>query len=279
LDDHVDVGRSARKIDIVKIDITPLILTFNERENIARTLGTLMWTQEVVIIDSGSTDGTLEIARTAHSNVRIVARVFDSFAGQCNFGLSQIATEWILSMDADYVLTPELIAEIKALNPPTDVAGYSAGFRYCIFGRPLRSTAYPARTILYRRRLAQYRDEGHGHRVIVDGKIEKLNGKIDHDDRKPFSYWLQSQDRYSKIEARHLLSTPLPQLSFQDRLRRKIFFAPAVMFLYLLFARGLVLDGWRGWFYVCQRTIAEILLSLRLLIGRERLEPSGHVKE
>jgi hypothetical protein len=125
---------------------------------------------------------------------------------------------------------------------------------------------------LYRRRLAQYRDEGHGHRVIVDGKIEKLNGKIDHDDRKPFSYWLQSQDRYSKIEARHLLSTPLPQLSFQDRLRRKIFFAPAVMFLYLLFARGLVLDGWRGWFYVCQRTIAEILLSLRLLIRRERLE-------
>jgi glycosyltransferase involved in cell wall biosynthesis len=257
---------------MVKIDITPLILTFNERENIARTLGTLVWAQEVVIIDSGSTDGTLEIARTAHANVRMVARVFDSFAGQCNFGLSQIATEWILSMDADYVLTPELIAEIKALDPPKDVAGYSAGFRYCIFGRPLRSTAYPARTILYRRRLAQYRDEGHGHRVIVDGKIEKLNGKIDHDDRKPFSYWLQSQDRYSKIEARYLLSTPLPQLSFQDRLRRKIFFAPVVMFLYLLFARGLVLDGWQGWFYVCQRTIAETLLSLRLLIGRERIE-------
>jgi len=45
-----------------------------------------------------------------------------------------------------------------------------------------------------------------------------------------------------------------------------------VMFLYLLFARGLVLDGWGGWFYVCQRTIAETLLSLRLLIGRERIE-------
>ena len=74
------------------------------------------------------------------------------------------------------------------------------------------------------------------------------------------------------IEAQHLLSTPLDQLSTQDQLRRRIFLAPTVMFLYLLFARGLFLDGWRGWFYVCQRTIAEILLSLRLLIRREHLE-------
>jgi hypothetical protein len=99
-----------------------------------------------------------------------------------------------------------------------------------------------------------------------------LIAKIYHDDRKPLSRWLSSQDRYMIIEAQHLLSTPLNQLSAQDQLRRRIFLAPAVMFLYLLFARGLVLDGWRGWFYVCQRTIAEILLSLRLLIGRERLE-------
>jgi glycosyltransferase involved in cell wall biosynthesis len=272
LDDNADVRRPAANIDAVKIDITPLILTFNEKENIPRTLERLSWAKEVVVIDSGSTDGTVDLARAAHSNVRIVTRAFDSFAAQCNFGLTQINTEWVLSMDADYVLDPELIAEIQALDPAPDTAGYAAEFRYCIFGRPLRSSVYPARTVLYRGRLAKYRDEGHGHRVTVQGKVEKLSGKIDHDDRKPLSHWLQSQNKYTKIEAKHLLAQPPEKLSAPDRLRRKVVFAAPVMFFYLLFARGLLLDGWPGWIYVCQRTIAELLLSLRLLIESRKLE-------
>jgi glycosyltransferase involved in cell wall biosynthesis len=256
----------------VHIDITPLLLTFNERENIARSLAGLAWAKEVTIIDSGSTDGTLEIAQSAHPNVRIIKRSFDSFAGQCNFGLTQIKTEWVLSMDADYLLTTELISEISKIDPTNTTAGYVAEFRYCIFGHPLRSTIYPPRTVLYRRRLANYCDEGHGHRVVVNGKIEKLSAKIDHDDRKPFSRWLEAQHRYAAIEARHLLSTRIGKLNFQDRLRRGIFFAAPAMFFYLLFVRGLVLDGWPGWFYACQRTIAEFLLSIRLLVERLRVK-------
>jgi glycosyltransferase involved in cell wall biosynthesis len=256
----------------VKIDVTPLILTFNEKENIQRTLVALSWAKEILVVDSGSTDGTVEIAHRAHPNVRVVRRVFDSFANQCNFGLSQINTEWVLSIDADYVLTPELIAEIAALDPVPDVSGYEVVFRYCILGHPLRSTVYPPRMVLYRRRLAKYRDEGHGHRVAIDGKVEKLIGKIDHDDRKPFGRWLRDQQRYAQIESSHLRTTPLHELSRQDRLRRKIFFAPSAIAFYLLFVRGLILDGWPGWFYVGQRTIAELLLSVRLLIDRQKLE-------
>ncbi len=200
--------------------ITPLILTFNEKENIARSLSPLSWAAEVLIVDSGSTDGTLELARSAHLKVRTVTRAFDSFAAQCNFGLTQIATEWVLSMDADYILTPELVDEISALESAPDVAGYSVEFRYCIFGYPLRNTIYPARTVLFRRQLVKYRDEGHGHRVIVDGKIKKLSGKINHDDRKTLSHWIRAQDRYAIIEARHLLSTSANHLNVQDRLRR-----------------------------------------------------------
>jgi hypothetical protein len=103
--------------------------------------------------------------------------------------------------------------------------------------------------------------------------VLRLSGKIYHDDRKPLSRWLSSQDRYAIIEARHLRSTRQADLTLPDRLRHHIYFAPALIFLYLLFARGLIFDGWRGWFYVCQRTLAEILLSLRLLIEREQLEP------
>lgn len=255
------------------IPLTGLILTFNERENIARTLTALSWVERILIVDSYSTDDTLEIAKQIHPGLTIVQRQFDSFAGQCNFGLKQITTEWVLSLDADYIVTPELVAEIKALDPSADVAGYSVEFRYCVHGHPLRCTVYPARTVMYRRSLAEYCDEGHGHRVVVRGKTGKLSGKIDHDDRKPFSRWLQAQDRYATLEARYLLSQAPNNLNSQDRLRRKLFVVPGAMFLYLLFGRGLIRDGWQGWFYVCQRTVAELLLSIRLLIEREGLEP------
>src|SRR5690242_689543 len=164
-------------------DLTALILTFNEEANIARTLEALRWITGVAIIDSHSTDRTLEIART-FSNVQTYQRQFDTFAAQCNFGLTHVTTEWVLSLDADYVLTPELQEELKRLRPPQDVRGYSIAFDYCVFGRPLRSSILPPRTVLYRRNYARYRNEGHGHRVAVDGKVERLRGHIWHDDRK-----------------------------------------------------------------------------------------------
>ena len=253
-------------------DLTVLILTYNERENISRTLEALSWAERIVIVDSGSDDDTLALARAVRPDVTVMERAFDSFAQQCNFGLTQIVTPWVLSIDADYVLTPELIQELKALAPPPGIAGYAAAFHYCVFGHRLRSTIYPPRTVLYRRDCAHYEDEGHGHRVRVNGAVEPLSGKIEHDDRKPLSRWLRSQDTYFIIEARHLLSTPDERLNRQDRLRKKVFFAPVVIFLYLLVGRGLIFDGWPGWYYVLQRTIAEMLLSLRLLTERHGLE-------
>ena len=254
------------------IELTPLILTFNEASNLRRTLVKLSWANEILLLDSFSTDETINIAQN-FPQVRVIQRHFDSFASQCNFGLTQVRTPWALSMDADYVLTSELVSEIQKLRePPIEVNGYSARFRYCVWGHALRSTLYPPRAVLYRRERARYCDEGHGHRVKIEGRVLPLTGFIDHDDRKPLSRWLSSQNRYMVIEARHLLSTPDAALSIQDRLRKRIYLAPPIMFLYLLLGRGLILDGWPGWYYVMQRTLAEILLSLRLLAEREKLE-------
>src|SRR2546423_1418112 len=253
-------------------ELTGLIIAFNERENIERTLAALYSIERIILVDSFSTDDTLALAKAMRPDIAVFQRAFDSFAEQCNFGLTKIETPWVLSIDADYVLSRELIDEIKALEPPAEINGYSAAFRYCVFGRPLRTTIYPPRTVLYRRDCARYENEGHGHRVRVKGPIASLAGKIDHDDRKPLSRWLQSQDAYFKIEARHLLAMPNERLNRQDRLRKKIVFAPWVIFLYLLIGRSLIFDGWPGWFYVFQRTIAEMLLSLRLLTEREHLE-------
>ena len=258
------------------IPLTALILTYNEKENIARTLAALSSVEHIVLIDSSSTDGTVEIARGTRPDVRILQRTFDTHTQQWNFGLDQIMTEWVLTLDADYELSSELQAEIARLEPPPDVIGYSADFEYRIFGHPLRASSYPPRVALFRVANARYVDDGHTQLLKPNGQIEKLAGRIYHDDRKPLSHWIQAQDRYAILEARHLSSIPLKQLNFQDRLRRRIFFAAPAMFLYLLFGRGLILDGWQGWYYVCQRTLAEMLLSLRLLTEREGFErPEG----
>ena len=82
--------------------ITPLILTYNEAPNIRRTLEHLTWAKEIIVIDSYSTDETLEIL-SAIPQVKVFQRKFDSFAVQCNYGLEKITSEWVLSLDADYV--------------------------------------------------------------------------------------------------------------------------------------------------------------------------------
>jgi glycosyltransferase involved in cell wall biosynthesis len=252
-------------------DLTALILTWNEQENIERTLNALSWAPQVLIIDSFSTDETCAIA-SRQPNVTILQRAFDTHTQQWNFGLDSVTTLWVLSLDADYVIGPELAEEIRNLEPPNEVAGYAAVFRYLVHGHSLRTSIYPPRTVLFRKDRARYQDDGHTQLLQVKGPVPFLLGKIDLDDRKPLSRWIVSQDRYMLIEARHLLASPPAHLNRQDRLRKRIYFAPIVMFLYLLFVRGLILDGWPGWYYVFQRTIAEMLLSLRLLTERYRLE-------
>ena len=165
-------------------NITPLILTYNEASNIDRTLQQLTWAKEIVIIDSYSTDRTLDII-AAYPQVSVIKHQFESFASQCNFGLSQVKSEWVLSIDADYILSQELIDEIESMSETTDIDGYIIPFKYCVFGKPLRGTLYPARQVLYRTNKGVYKNDGHAHRVTIDGNTRSLTNCIYHDDRKP----------------------------------------------------------------------------------------------
>jgi glycosyltransferase involved in cell wall biosynthesis len=111
--------------------ITPLILTRDEEVNIGRTLAQLGWARQVIVVDSMSTDRTVAIARQ-FANVRIVARSFDSHAAQWNFGVEQVITPWVLTLDADYFVPETFVREMASLDPPPDVAGYAANFVYAI---------------------------------------------------------------------------------------------------------------------------------------------------
>ena len=244
-------------------NITPLILTYNEAPNIDRTLKGLTWAKKIVVIDSFSTDETLDIL-SCYPQVEIFQRKFDSFANQCNYGLSKITTEWVLSIDADYVLSEKLIKEIQTLEP-SDINSYSIKFKYCVFGKPLGGTLLPPRSCLYRREKAIYQDDGHAHRVYVEGKSDILKAYIHHDDRKPLSRWLWAQERYMVIEAKKLLETPVSEISWGDRIRKQKILAPFIILLYCLILKGGIFDGWHGWYYAFQRVLAEILLGIRLM--------------
>jgi glycosyltransferase involved in cell wall biosynthesis len=252
-------------------EITPLILTYNEAPNIGRALHQVAWAKRIVVVDSFSTDRTLEIVRE-FKQVEVFQRSFDSFASQCNYGLERIKTEWVLSLDADYILTDELVKELRGLRPKDDVNAYSAKFLYCVFGKALRGTLYPPRKVLYRLAYAKYEDDGHAHRVSVVGGAAELLSPILHDDRKPLSRWVSSQDRYMIQESTKLLQQPPDQLNNIDGLRRGKIFAPFLLLFYCLIVQRGILDGWAGWYYALQRMLAETLLAIRL-IEDEQLTP------
>lgn len=246
--------------------LTALILTYNERENIGRVIERLKWVPRVVVLDSGSDDGTLDIA-AAFDNVRIISRKFDSHANQWNYGLNsaEVSGEWVLALDADYVVSENLLAEIAALEPEAGDAGYVAEFDYAIFGQTLRGSMYPRSTVLFRRSRARYVQDGHTQRVVVDGRLRPLDSRIIHDDRKPLSRWLVSQDRYAELEVANIATRSFRSLGWPDRLRRLVIVMPWLAPLYCLFLRLGVLDGYAGLYYALQRSIAESILALKLL--------------
>jgi glycosyltransferase involved in cell wall biosynthesis len=254
--------------------ITPLLITFDEAPNIARTLDKLTWARRIVVVDSGSSDGTLEIL-ARYPQVALFKRAFDSFADQCNFGLAQVQTEWVLSMDADYEMSDRLVEELSSLREMQGVVGYRASFVYRIHGQPLRGTLYPPRVVLYRVKNARYANEGHGHRVVVSGDVRALMGVIYHDDRKPLSRWLASQQNYARLEADYLLKADMGALSVSDRLRRMAWPAPILVFFYVFLVKGCLFNGWPGWFYTLQRVLAECMIALELINRRFRHGPSG----
>lgn len=247
--------------------ITPLILTFNEDPNIGRVLARLKWARQIVVLDSGSTDQTRQIA-TSFSNVRWETRLFDSFAGQCNFGLDHLIPkgEWVLSLDADYVLDEGFPGEIQNLGSGDGISGFESGFLYCIDGTPLRGCLYPPRVCLFRNEPEnRYIQDGHAHRLIISGPIQKLQAKIRHDDRKSLTRWLTSQAKYGEQEARLLMTKSWKELRWSNRIRKGIIISPLLAPLVYLIPRFGFLDGKAGWEYAFQRMIAEAIISLKLL--------------
>jgi glycosyltransferase involved in cell wall biosynthesis len=255
--------------DVQMLDhITPVLLTHNEEQNIGRTLSELRWAKDIVVVDSGSTDGTLTIL-AGYPNVRVFHRPFDTHAKQWRYAVeeTQIATDWILRLDADYQVSDALASEFAQLDPDAPVSAYRIRFDYAIFSEKLFSSLYPANTILLRKNKFRVWDKGHTEAWDVNGSIATLSGRVLHDDWKPTGQWVIGQTRYMQSEL-EWLRVGRGGLVRWLRLRPPLM--PIVAFIYCLFGKGLIVSGRAGIFYALQRMVAEAILSLMVLEAKLR---------
>jgi glycosyltransferase involved in cell wall biosynthesis len=245
-------------------NITVVILTLNEEANVGRVLNCLDWAKRIVVVDSFSSDATESICMQ-YPNVQFYKKKFDSHAQQWNYAIfdTSITSDWILALDADYIVPKELVAEIEALVIPKTVNALYANFNFAIHGRILPSTVYPRIAVLFKVGNAKYIQDGHTQRLSFNGDSFELKNRIILDDRKSISHWIISQNKYAKLEAVKLCT--VNELSLADNIRKKIIIAPALMLMYCLIVKRAFLAGWEGFFYTMQRVTFELMLSMYLL--------------
>ncbi len=243
-------------------EITPVLLTLNEEPNIERIISRLTWANEIVVVDSGSEDHTVEILNSL-PNVRVIHRKFDNHASQWSFAVHETAikTPWVLAMDADYLLSEQLVEELSTLKLGDGCDAYSAPFIYCIDGKPINGSLYHPVTVLFKKDRSHYIQNGHTQRVQIKGAVGTLQSTIFHDDRKPFKSWLGSQKKYAILEARLILGSRFKELSLPNRARKLLVITPILVPPYVLFVNGVIFNGLRGLRYAVERFIAEALIS------------------
>ena len=155
-------------------------------------------------------------------------------------------------------------SDLRLLVAGDGETGYVEGFEYWMWGCPLRGNLYPPKVILFRKCAGVFEQDGHTQRLRLEGRREFLRGRVRHDDRKSMERWWSAQWRYAGEEALKIAGTPWRELNAADRVRRLGVLAPWCVLVYTLFWKGLILDGWTGWAYALQRTLAELVLALRL---------------
>jgi glycosyltransferase involved in cell wall biosynthesis len=223
--------------------LTALVITYNEEQNIKPVLNHLAFADEIIVVDSFSSDDTFEIVK-GFQNVKVVQRTFDNFASQRNYALSLATHSWILFVDADERLTPELQEEITfVINQKKGASAYFVCRDFMFQNEKLRFSGWQTDKIirLFKKETAVYNREKIVHeKLIVNGKVAKLKNKLIHFSYSNFENYKQKMIFYGKLKAQEeLLKKTKPNL-FHFYIR------PAYQFLNQYILRLGILDGKKG---------------------------------
>jgi len=221
--------------------ITATIITFNEERNIARSIESLRCCDEILIVDSGSTDRTTELAENL--GARVIEANWRGFAGQKNWAADQASHDWVLSLDADEALSEGLEAEIWSLKksgPRHD--GYTMPRLARYLGRwILHSGWHPDRKIrLYDRRKASWVGDFVHESVKFEGRVGHLEANILHFTCESLAEHVKTMDRYTTLAAQELAAQRVKVPLW------RVMSAPAWPFLKTYFVERGFLDGFEG---------------------------------
>lgn len=262
--------------------ITIYILTYNEELDVAACIESAMVSDDIIVVDSISSDRTVEIA--SKYPVRVVEHAFESHGKQRTWMLENISPkyEWVYILEADERMTPELFAECVEATKNPDYIGYYAAERVMFMNTWIRrSTQYPRYQLrLFRHGKVWFTDYGHTEREVCDGNTSFLKETYPHYTcSKGLSRWIEKHNRYSTDEARETIY----QLQKGSVNWSKLFFAkteverrralkdlslripgrPLVRFFYMYFILGGFLDGHAGFAWCTLQAFYEYLIMLK----------------
>jgi glycosyltransferase involved in cell wall biosynthesis len=183
------------------VKLTVTVITLNEAAHIEAALASVAWADEIIVVDSGSTDGTVEKARRLAT--RVEERPWPGYGPQKNAASALASHDWILSLDADERVTPELAAEIRATLEQPQARGYRIPRVTWYLGRWIRSTDwYPDLQLrLYDRRAGRWNDRRVHERVELEGTPGRLRHDLQHLAYRDVSHHLATIDRYTTLAA------------------------------------------------------------------------------
>lgn len=251
--------------------LSAVVITYNEEARIRRCLSNLGWVDEIIVVDGGSTDATVSICREYTDFV--FARSFDNFSTQRNYGLEKARGDWILSVDADEVVSGELRAEIERVLQAPEYDAYCVARNEHIFGKVVGYWPWrPALLIrLFRKEKGHWVGAVH-EGVVVNGGVGKLRSRLDHFSHETIAAFITKLNTYTSLEAKTIVETG-------DRPRPwKIVVYPLGRFFVSYFLYGAWTDGMHGFLlaalvaiysFVRQVKIWELCLPLST-VRRER---------
>lgn len=221
--------------------ISAVIITKNEESNISRCLKALAWVDEIIVVDSGSDDDTRQIATEA--GALVYETNWNGFGPVKAYGVDKATSRWILSVDADEVVSPELAVEIqKLLANGADCHGFDMPRRTNFLGRWIHHCGwYPDRVLrLFEKSHGNFNDAPVHERVILDGDIGRLNGELLHYSYPTLEHYLTKSNRYTTLGAQKALQNGR-RASWIDLVIR-----PPVSFLSHYLSRQGFRDGLEG---------------------------------
>jgi glycosyltransferase involved in cell wall biosynthesis len=246
--------------------ITATVITLNEEHNIADALESLSWADEIIVVDSESTDRTVEIARGFTD--RVFVRSWPGYSAQKNFAAEQAGNDWIFSLDADERVSKELADEIARLKESVNDnrAGFEAPRRTFYLGRWIKHSGWRPdyKLRLYDRKRARWRGDYVHETLEADGEVERLDGGILHYTVRNASEHHLRMDRYTTLAASQSYSQGKHASLFS------LLVSPTAVFLRSYFLKLGFLDGLPGLAIARFAAHYEFLKNLKLWEMRMR---------